>query len=295
MKNKNIITYFAMNSHIFDWVPDKIYLQTIYYLLEGEKLDLNNPCKLNEKLQWLKLYNRNPLYTTLVDKYLVKQYVAKRIGEDYIIPTLGVWEHFDDIDFDLLPNQFVLKCTHDSGSLIICKDKNNFDKKSAKAKIERCLKRNYYWTAREWPYKNVHPRVIAEPYLKDSNSTELTDYKFYCYGEKPRYFMVSFGEAEHNVRNHKFDMTLHSIDYLFKKKKSVDENDITLPTNIDKMISIVEALSVGFQHIRIDLYNIQGKIYFGEMTFSSGGGFINIDSDKLSSELAGYIDLSKCK
>jgi len=153
-----------------NFLSDKMYLKLIYRAKLGKKLDLKNPKTFNEKLQWLKLYNRKPEYTKMVDKYEVKKYVADLIGEEYVIPTLGVWEKFDDIDFDSLPNQFVLKCTHDSGGLVICKDKSKLDIASAKSKIENSLKRNYYKYGREWPYKNVKPRIIAEKFMIDCSS-----------------------------------------------------------------------------------------------------------------------------
>lgn len=171
----------------FTFIKGNIANRTILH----SELDLKNPKGFNEKLQWLKIYDRKAEYTTMVDKYAVKQYVAEKIGEQYIIPTLGIWKRFDDIDFDSLPNQFVLKCTHDSGGLVVCKDKNKLDKEAAKAKIERSLKKNYYWSSREWPYKNVPPRIIAEKYMFNSKTTaneteSLKDYKFYCFNH-PQY------------------------------------------------------------------------------------------------------------
>ena len=168
--------------NLLNWMPDKMYIEMLYKVRMGRKLNLDNPQTFNEKLQWLKLYDRKPEYTTMVDKAAVKDYVADKIGSEYIIPTLGVWEHFDDIDFDQLPNQFVLKCNHDSGGLVICKDKASLDMEAAREKIESSLKRNFYYHSREWPYKNVKPCIIAEKYMVDESGTELKDYKFYCFG-----------------------------------------------------------------------------------------------------------------
>ena len=157
-----------------------------------KKLNLKDPKTFNEKLQWLKLYDRNPKYTQMVDKHEVKNYVASRIGSEYIIPTLGVWDKFEDIDFDSLPNQFVLKCTHDSGGLVICKNKSDLDIDATKRKINKCLKKNYYWHGREWPYKNLRPRIIAEQYMEDTSTKELRDYKFFCFdGEVKALFIAS--------------------------------------------------------------------------------------------------------
>ena len=165
----------------FHWMDDETYLKIAYRIKMGKKLNLNPPVTFNEKLQWLKLHDRRSEYTTMVDKYEAKKWVADRIGEEYIIPTLGVWNHFDEINFDNLPNQFVLKCTHDSGGLVICRDKSKLDKVTARKKIETCLKHNFFWGQREWPYKNVKPRIIAEQYMEDSSTKDLRDYKIFTF------------------------------------------------------------------------------------------------------------------
>lgn len=283
---------FIVNRGGYRSMPDEVFLKRKFELTMGYPLDLENPQTLNEKLQWLKLYDRRPEYTTMVDKYAAKKWVADRIGEQYIIPTLGVWEHFDEIDFDKLPEQFVLKCTHDSGGLVIVKDKSSLNKQAAKKKIEKCLKRNYYYAGREWPYKNVPPRIIAEPYLFQNNEQRAVDYKIYTYGGKTIYFMYSKGEAEHNVRNHKFDVNMVSIDHLFKKVPAINVTDIVLPTNMPDMLVLAEILAKGTQHLRVDMYNVDGKIYIGELTFYSGSGYINIESKEYARYLASLIDLS---
>ena len=190
MKLKNIKEFFVnpvarfdilSSRGLLDWMDDETYLRKYYKLRMGKELNLENPQTFNEKLQWLKLHDRKDIYTTMVDKYEVKKYVSNIIGEQYIIPTYGVWDRFDDIDFDSLPEQFVLKCTHDSGGLIIVRDKSKLDIKAAKKKINKCLKRNYYSHGREWPYKNVKPCVVAEAYMEDDATSELRDYKFFCF------------------------------------------------------------------------------------------------------------------
>lgn len=276
-------------------IPDWIYIKAWYKNRTGQKLHIVRPKELNEKMQWLKIHDRNPEFSSMADKAIAKEYLKKMIGDQYIIPTLGVWDSFDDIDFNKLPNEFVLKCTHDSGSIVICRDKPTFDMEAAKAKLNDRLSRNYFWGKREWPYKNVKPRIIGEPLLKNKDGSPLVDYKFYCYGGKPRYFMYSLGEAEHNVRNHKFDMDLNSIDYKFKVKPAISVDEIHLPSNIREMIKLVEKLCKGIQHIRVDLYNIDGKIYAGELTFFSGAGILNICSKEYSDELASYITLKQSK
>ena len=188
----------------FKNMNDKEYLSWLYRARMGRLPDLNHPKSFNEKLQWLKLNDRKPEYTEMVDKYLAKKYVEKRIGEKYIIPTLGVWDEFDQIEFEKLPDQFVLKTTHDSGGVVICKDKANFDKAAAKRKLEKSLKRNYYWAEREWPYKNVKPRIIAENYLSFLNGSDLVEYKVFCFNGKPALFLICKGEGHTDERTNDF-------------------------------------------------------------------------------------------
>lgn len=256
----------------------------------GYWMSFKHPKTLNEKLQWLKIHNRKPEYTTYVDKYEVKQYVSDVIGSQYVIPTIGVWDSEKDINFDSLPDKFVLKPTHNSSvGRCICTDKDKLDIPSTLAALRKALKQNYYYEWREWPYKNIKPRIIAEEYIENPDGTPIVDYKFYCYGGEPRYFMYSVGEADHTVRNCKFDMMGNNIDHLFKKERTLSDGEICLPDNLDEMIVIVRTLCKGHPHIRIDLYNVAGRIYFGEMTFYSGGGFISIDSAEFSQAMADYI------
>lgn len=264
------------------FLPDKVYLKRFYRLKFGKKLNLNNPITFNEKLQWLKLYDRKPIYTTMVDKYEVKKYVASMIGEKYIIPTLGLWEHFDDIDFDGLPNQFVLKCTHDSGGLVICKDKSDFDKISAKKKIERCLKRNYYWSGREWPYKNVKPRIIAEKYMSDTGD-ELADYKIHNFNGVPKAVLVC---------KDRFKKTGLTEDFFSSEWKHLDvarkdypnsTKNIPQPAVLDEMLELAEKLAKSIPFVRTDFYDVGGKVYFGEMTFYPASGFEKFVPDKYDS------------
>ena len=233
----------------------------------GYKLDLNNPQKHLMKLQWLKLHDRNPLYTTLVDKYEVRKYIAETIGEEYLIPLLGVWDHFEDIDFNKLPNQFVLKCTHDSGGLIICKDKSKLDIKAAKKKINSCLKRNYYWAFREWPYKNVKPRIIAEKYMVDESGTELKDYKIFCFNGKPKALFVATDRGIHQTKFDFFDTNFNHLPFMQHYPNNT-EREITKPKGLEKMLVFAEKLTQDFKHCRADFYDINGHVYFGDLTFS---------------------------
>lgn len=180
-------------------MSDEKYLKIIYRFAIGRKLNLDNPKTFNEKLQWLKIHDHNPQYSIMVDKYAAKKYVADKIGTEYIIPTIGVWDKFEDIDFDLLPNKFVLKCTHDSGGLVICRNKSTLDLKLAQKKINKSLKRNFYWVGREWAYKDVPPRIIAEEFMEDKSNKSMIDYKFYCFNGKPEFLYISQGLENHET------------------------------------------------------------------------------------------------
>lgn len=256
--------------------PDKIFLKILFRCKFGYKLDLKNPKTFNEKIQWLKLYNRNPLYTTLVDKFSVKEYVAQKIGNQYIIPTLGIWDKFDDIDFNMLPNQFVLKCTHDSGGLAICKDKSNFDIPSVRNKITKSLKQSYYKSFREWPYKDVHPRIIAEKYMEDE-SGELRDYKFFCFDGVVKSLFIATDRQDKSVDT-KFDFFDREFHHLpFTKGHPNAKIPPSKPSCFNEMIRLAEILSDGMPHVRVDFYEIYGKVYFGEMTFFDNSGIVAFD------------------
>lgn len=265
---------FSIKELIKNCIPDKIYLKIIYKRVLGKRLNLSNPQTFNEKIQWLKLYDRNPEYTTMVDKYEVKEYVADKIGEQYIIPTLGVWDRFDDIDFDKLPDQFVLKCTHDSGGLVICRDKAKLDKIEAKRKIEASLKRNYYYPGREWPYKNVNPRIIAEEYMKDSETDELKDYKFFCFNGEPVYCQV-ISDRSTNETIDFFDMDWKHQEFtgLALPHKLFSSHPVPVPVTFYQMINTAKKLSEKIPFVRVDFYEVNNKMYFGEVTFYPASGF----------------------
>ena len=280
------------NSHrgFYNKMDDKEYLKLMSKTLLHKELNLDNPQTYSDKMQWLKLHDRRPEYTTMVDKYAVKEYVAKLIGKDHIIPTLGVWEHFDDIDFDKLPNQFVLKCTHDSGSLIICKDKNKFNKTAARKQIEGCLKHNYFYYYREWPYKNVKPRIIAEKYMTPKGSDALIDYKFFCFNGIPKIMYYSKDKAN-DPRTDFFDMEYNHLPIRMR-----DQNSDTIPPKpltFETMKTLASQLSAGFPHVRIDFYEIEGKIYFGEFTFYHCSGFTDVKPKEWDYKLGSWIELPK--
>ena len=242
-------------------ISDKTYLKIEYKSKTGKKLNLENPKTFNEKLQWLKLYDRKDIYTTMVDKYEAKKYVANIIGEKYIIPTLGIYENWEEIDFDKLPNQFVIKCTHDSGGIVICKDKNNFDIKKAKKKICKSLKRNFFYCGREWPYKNVKPRIIIENYMENNESKELIDYKIMCFNGKPKMSFTCTERYNKGLKVTFFDLDWNRLP--FERHYPSSNKKIEKPVNYNKMIEFSKILSNNIPFLRVDWYEINKKLYFG--------------------------------
>lgn len=273
---------------LLNWVPDKIFLKLLYKERMGQRLNIDNPTKFSEKLQWLKLNDRNPEYTRMVDKYEAKVYVAEKLGDKYIIPTLGVWDKFDDIDFDALPEKFVLKCTHDSGGLVICHDKSKLDMDSARAKIERCLKRNYYWSSREWPYKNVKPRIIAEQFLEDMD--ELVEYKMFCFDGEVKMILVCKGQGHSAGRTNDYcDLNLHRFPFTSLNPNS--KGDLPIPKEMPEILDIAQKLSAGIPQLRVDTYVADGKIYFGELTFFHNSGMCTFDPPEWDEKLGEWINL----
>lgn len=273
------------------FIPDSIYIQ-IYYFAHFKKFcDLKKPSTYNEKLNWLKLHDHNPLYPTLVDKYEAKEYVARIIGNEYIIPTLGVWDTFDDIDFEKLPNQFVLKCTHDSEGLVIVKDKKKMDKNAAKEKIEAALKQNFYYIGREWPYKDVRPRIIAEQYMEDHVDGELRDYKFFCFDGEPKAMFIASDRASDHVKFDYYDLKFNHLD--IKQKYPHAQEALRKPVTFEKMIDFSKILSKGFPHVRVDFYEVDGHLYFGELTFYHFSGFMPFEPDRWDKVFGDWLKLPK--
>lgn len=239
-------------------------------------LNLKNPRTFNEKLQWIKLYDHNPLYTTLVDKYKVKSYVTERVGADYVIPLLGAWDSVDDIEWDKLPNQFVVKCSHDCGGMVICKDKSKLDINKATEKLRRAFSKNYYYEGREWPYKNVLPKVFAEAYMEDEFG-ELRDYKFFCFdGEVKAMFIASDRQtAGEEVKFDFFDVDFNHLPFTqgHPNAKQLPEK----PKGFDEMKRLAAQLSKGLPEVRVDFYDVNGQIYFGEFTFFHFGGMVKFN------------------
>ena len=251
--------------------PDKLYLQICFYLEMGKKLDLKNPKTMNEKLQWLKLYNRKPEYTTMVDKILVKDSVGKIIGKDYIVPLLGVWDTPEQIDFDALPSQFVLKTNHSGGNtgVVIVKDKSKIDREAILEKLRISLKSDIYARYREWPYKNVERKVFAEAYLGD----DLADYKFYCYNGYADAVMICVDRQIGDPKFYFFDKEWNLKRYNKRGKEAPADFTLPKPDGVDKMFDLASVLSKDIPYARVDFYNVNGKIYFGEITFFPASGF----------------------
>lgn len=266
----------------------------MYYCETGKKLDLKNPVTFNEKLQWLKLYDRKPEYVTYADKYAVRNYIKHTIGEEYLIPLVGVYDTVEEIPWNVLPNQFVLKCTHGSGCNIICIDKSNLNIKEAVRKLERWMKFNYYFPGREWCYKKIKPKIICEGFMEDASGSQLKDYKLYCFHGEPKVIQViSERNKGHYYLDH-FDLDWNKLNI---HQKNYSENHIIhdKPKNLDEMIAISIKLSKNIPFSRIDLYNSVTGIYFGEITFFPVSGFIDFAEQQTDYLLGSWLELPKYK
>lgn len=270
-------------------LPDKMYLKMLYQVRLGQKLDVSNPKTFNEKLNWLKLYDRKPIYTTMADKYEVRKIISDVIGKDYLIPLLGVWDMPEQIDISQLPDQFVLKCTHDSGSVIICKDKATFNFDIAIMRLKKTFQTNYFFPSREWPYKNIQPRVIAEKYMVDESETELKDYKIYNFNGKPYLIQVDFGRFTKHERNlYTTDWTYIDEQIEYPQNPAVH---IGKPKQLELMLELAGKLAAGIPSVRTDFYSINDKIYFGEITFYQEAGFARFSSEEYARKLGDLIVL----
>ncbi len=271
-------------------LDDAEYISKQFEYHLGYPLNLNKPRTFNEKIQWLKLYDRNSLYTKLVDKYEAKKYISEKIGKKYVIPTLGIYDSFDEINFEQLPEQFVLKCTHDSGSIAICRSKAEFDKNEARKILEKGMKKNFYWIGREWPYKNVKPRIIAEQFLKEMDKEGLIDYKLLCMNGKVK---MSF------TCSNRFDSSGLCVNFYdrewnpmpFERHYSRRAREIEKPFKYEMMVELAEKLSVGITFVRIDFYYIQEKVYVGELTFYPGNGMEEFTPEEWDYRLGELIQL----
>lgn len=275
------------------YFSDSTYLKMRFRISHDKKLNLENPCTYSEKLQWLKLYDRNPLYTTLVDKYAVKEYIAQKLGKDYVIPLVGggIFSNADEIDFSSLPNRFVLKCTHCSGGNIVCKDKSLFNVERTIKYLNNNLNRSNYIVTKEWPYKNVHPRIICEEYIEDESGYELKDYKFLCFNGVPKIMFVATGRYDRTVGTSFdfYDMDFNHLSLIQGHPNSPKK--ISKPKGFDEMKRIATELSKGIPHVRVDLYDVNGKIYFGEMTFFHFSGFTPFVPEEWDYKLGEWLEL----
>lgn len=281
------------NYGVFNRWSDEKFLKRKYKLILGHSLNLKNPTLFSEKLQWIKLYDRNPLYTVMVDKYKVKEYVANLIGSQYIIPTLGVWDSVDEIDFDKLPKQFVLKCNHNSGlGMCICKDKSKLNIKKIKKELAKGLKQDYYLTNREWPYKDVPRKIIAEKYMEDAETGDLKDYKFFCFNGSPKFMYIS---NDNGIMPHTdfFDMDKVALPFRLKDPPSLRKPSI--PKQFEKMKNLAILLSKDIPCVRVDFYIVEGKIYFGELTFFHNGGFTKFTPCEWDKTIGSWLKLPKIK
>ena len=274
-------------------LPDEAFIKLKYYWMFGKMPDLKDPKTYNEKVNWLKLHDRKPEYSVLVDKYEVKKYVADRIGKEHIIPTYAVYNSVEEINLAELPNQFVLKGTHDGGSVVICRDKSQFDFEAAKNKLGKALKTNFYWHGREWPYKAVKPRIIAEAFMEDENTSELRDYKFFCFDGVVRALFIATDRQKKDTDT-KFDFFDENGNHL-PIKQGHPNADVPpdLPQNFELMKKFASILSKGIAQLRVDFYEVNGHVYFGELTFSHFDGLMPFIPDKWDRTFGDWITLPK--
>lgn len=267
---------------------DRTFIKWEYFSGMRKFPNLENPRTFNEKLQWLKLNDIHPEYARLVDKYEAKLAVSQLIGGEYIIPTIGVWDSFDDIEFGSLPDQFVLKTTHDSGGVVVVKDKSAMDITKVRAKIEKSMNNNFFYQHREYPYKNIKPRIIAEKYMVDESGTELKDYKFFCFDGEPKMLFVAT-DRPFDTRFDFFDMEWNHLP--FKQGHPLATKEIKKPAGFEQMKEISRKLSKGFPHVRVDLYDINGHIYFGELTFFHFSGNVPFEPEEWDYKIGEWLKL----
>lgn len=283
---------FLASKGFYDKMSDKEFLVRLYKANRGKTLELENPKTFNEKLQWMKVYDHNPLYTITSDKYAVRDYIKDKIGEEYLVPLIGVWDSPDEIDFDALPEQFVLKCNHNSGvGMCICKDKSKLDIEKTKKNLQKGLDQNFYLMCREWQYKNIKRRIICEEFLSELDAGDLINYKIYCFNGEPKMFHISGNMATHDGARLSF-LTLDWKPLPFCRKDYLPfENLPAEPVNREKMLDIARILSEGLPFMRVDLYEINGKIYFSELTLDPCGGYSPFEPEEWDAKLGEWLTL----
>ena len=275
--------------YALEFLPDEAYIQLYYFARFHKPCNLRHPRTYNEKLQWLKLHDRNPAYMGMVDKAEAKRVAARAIGEEHIIPTLAVWDTVDDIDIEDLPKSFVLKCTHDSEGVVVVPDKGGFDWPAARMKLAAALGRNFYPIGREWPYLGVRPRVIAETYMEDERFGELRDYKFFCFDGEPKAMFIASDRGVGATKFDYFDLEFNRLD--IRQHYPNRKGDIERPETFDQMVAAARVLSRGIPHVRIDFYEANGRMYFGEYTFYHFSGFVPFDPPEWDETFGSWLSL----
>ena len=289
--------YFTVEGTYTSLLPDKIYIKKLYKKLMGKELNLKNPVTFNEKLNWIKLYDRRPEYTVMADKYRARDYIKEKIGEEYLVPLLGVYEKAEEIDFDALPNQFVLKCNHDS-EVVICRDKENNDFFCKKGKLnsitevktylEKRLNINFFKASREWPYKHIRKKIICEGYLKNSDGSQLLEYNVFCFNGIPRFFKASTRTSDDSMIKTFYDMDWKWMDL----STGVMAGDVfEKPAQLDEMLRIAKVLSKDIPHLRVDFFVCDGRLNTGELTFFSSGGFWKVTPAEWDYTFGEYMSL----
>ena len=294
IKRPRLFIIFLFSKFKFKFLSDKFYIKIRYKNTFDKKIDFSNVKTFNEKLQWLKLNDRKDIYKIMVDKYKVKEYVSNLIGEEFIIPTIGVYDKFEEIDFDNLPNQFVIKCNHDSGGLIVVKDKTKLNIEEAKKIVNKSLKRNYYYFGREWPYKNVKPKIIIEKYMEDKKLKELRDYKFFCFNGKVKIFKIDFDRFKNHKANY-YDINKNLLPFGEVACPPDFNKELIIPNNFKKLIELSEKLSANIAFLRVDFYEVNNKIYFGELTFYPNSGFGKFCPLEWDLKLGDMLDITNVK
>jgi len=289
--NEKARFYFLRSKGLLDKMPDEKYLRRLYRISVGRKLRLSAEATFTEKIQWIKLYDRNPQYTIMQDKLLVRDFVSERIGEEYLIPLLGVWDTADQIDFEKLPERFVLKCNHDCASVTICRDKTAFDLEGAKKKLNQCLAVDYSKATREWAYRDIPRKIIAEKYMQDGEAATLTDYKFYCFNGKVKMLMAISGAPHSPERKHVMYDTHFEKMPVYKENDTAPYADFEKPDCLEQVINFAEKISFGIPFVRVDFYIIGGHPYFGEVAFYPDGGFLEFYPPEWEKRIGSWIEL----
>ncbi len=283
--------YFTVENYETYILSDKSFIEKMYKARLGKKLDLKNPKTFTEKMNWLKLYDRRPEYTIMADKYAVREYITEKIGEEYLVPLLGVWDNADDVDFSELPEKFVLKCNHNS-DVTICMDKSKIDEKEIKEKLSRQLKDDYYLHKREWPYKNIPRKIICEKYMENTNGKELFDYKLFCFNGKVKIIEVNSGRFTDHLREDHYDKEWNHIDVTIGGYPSAGDI-FDKPVFFDALCELSEKLASGIPLVRVDFNYWDGKLYFGELTFFHSAGFTTFEPEEINMLWGSWIQLPK--